>query len=239
MNNRQQRVLIDGFNPEWAPVTSGVPQGSVLGPVLFIIYINGVDVGLNIRISKFAEETKIGSSVLTDEDRQSIQEDFHNIWSDRWKMPFNVDKCQVLQVGTRSKKFDYEMRGVKLICVQCVKDLGVKIASNFKFSQQCIDAANKANRMLGFIKRNFSFKNKDVILPLYTSLVRPYLEYAVQFWSPHHAKDIAKLEGVQRRAVCPPLIGMNDGSWLHHCTDDREKSSSISCVDDFHVADRW
>ncbi len=66
-------------------------------------------------------------------------------------MPFNVDKCQVLQVGTRNKKFDYEMCGIKLKSVQCTKDLGVKIASNLKFSQQCVDAANKANRMLGFI----------------------------------------------------------------------------------------
>ncbi len=72
-------------------------------------------------------------------------------------MPFNVDKCQVLQVGTRNKKFDSEMRGVKLTSVQCIKDLRVKTASNFKFSQQCIDAANKANRMLGFIKRNFFY----------------------------------------------------------------------------------
>ncbi len=67
-------------------------------------------------------------------------------------MPFNVDKCQVLQVGTRNKKSDYEMRGVKIKSVQCAKDLGVKITSNLKFSQQCVDAANKANRMLGFIK---------------------------------------------------------------------------------------
>ncbi len=115
-------------------------------------------------------------------------------------MPLNIDKYQVLQVGTRNKKFDYEMHDVKLKSVQCVKDPGIKIASNLKFSQQCVDAANKANRIVGFIKRNFSFKNKDVIFPLYTSLVRPHLEYAVQFWSPHHAKDIAKL-GVQRRAI--------------------------------------
>ncbi len=84
-------------------------------------------------------------------------------------MPFNVDKCQVLQVGTRNKKFNYEMRGVNLKSVQCVKDLLVKIVSNLKFSQQCIGASNKANRMLGFIKINFLFKNKDVILLLYTS----------------------------------------------------------------------
>ncbi len=81
-------------------------------------------------------------------------------------MPFNVDKCQLLQAGTINKKFDYEMRGVKLQSVQCTKDLGVNITSNVKFSQQCVDGAKKANRMLGFIKRNFLFKNKYVILPL-------------------------------------------------------------------------
>ncbi len=183
MSNRQQRVVIDRFNSDWGPVTSGVPQGLVLGPVLFVIYVNDFDVGFNNHISKFADDTKIGNSVLTDDDRQSLQEDLHKIsaWSDRWEMPFNVGKCQVLQVGTRNMKFDYEMRGVKLKSVQCVKDLGVKITANLKFSQQCVDAANKANRMLGFIKRNSLFKNEDVKLPLSNSVVRPHLEYAVQF----------------------------------------------------------
>ncbi len=89
------------------------------------------------------------------------------------------------------------MNGTKLKSVQCVKHLGVSVASSLKFSQQCKDAASKANRMLSFINRNFSFKTINVILPLYTSLVRPHLEYAVQFWKPHYAKDIAKLEAVQ------------------------------------------
>ncbi len=82
-------------------------------------------------------------------------------------MPFNVNKCHILQVGTRNQKFDYEMNGVKLDSVQYVKDLGVSTASNFKVSRQCKDAASKANRMMGFINSNFSFKNKDMILPLY------------------------------------------------------------------------
>ncbi len=86
-------------------------------------------------------------------------------------MRFNVNKCHILHVGTRNQKFDYEMNGVKLDSVQCVKDLGVSIASNLKFPQQCKDAAGKANRMLGFINRNFSFKNKDITLLLYTTIV--------------------------------------------------------------------
>ncbi len=80
-----------------------------------------------------------------------------------------------------------------------VKGLDVAVASSLKFSQQCKDAAGKANGMLGFINRNFSLKNKGAILPLYISLVRPHLEYAMQFWTPHHVKDIAKFEAIQRR----------------------------------------
>ncbi len=111
-----------------------------------------------------------------------VQEDLRRIseWSQRWEMPFNVNKCNILQVGTRNLKNEYEMNGTKLESAQYVQD-----------------AVSKANRMLGFINKNFSLKNKDLILPLYISLVRPHLEYAVQFWTPHHAKDIAKFKAVQ------------------------------------------
>ncbi len=85
------------------------------------------------------------------------------------------------------------MNDAKLESVHCIKDLGVSVASSLKFSQQGKDSQGKANSLLGFINRNFSFKNKDVILPLFISLVRPHLEYAVQFWMPHHPKNIAKL----------------------------------------------
>ncbi len=88
------------------------------------------------------------------------------------------------------------MNGTKLESIQCIKDLGITVVSSLKFSQECKDATSKANRMLGFINRNFLFKNKDVILPLYVSLVRLHLEYAIQFRVPYHAKDIAKLEAV-------------------------------------------
>ncbi len=92
------------------------------------------------------------------------------------------------------------MNGGKLESLQCVKDLGITVASNLKFSQQCKDVAGKANRKVGFINRNISFKNKHVILAVNISLVRPHLQYAVQFWAPHRAKDIVKLEAIQRRA---------------------------------------
>ncbi len=110
---------------------------------------------LNNFISKFADDMKIGNSIVDECDRLSLQEDLRIIsqWSEKWEMPFNVNKCHILHVGTKKQKFDYEMDGIKLDSVQCVKDLGVLIASNLKFSQQCKHGAGVANRMLGFINR--------------------------------------------------------------------------------------
>ncbi len=116
---------------EWISVTSGVPQGSVLGPVLFIIYINDIDLGLNNFTSKFADDTKIGNAILMECDRRSLQEELRKIlaWSVKWEMPFNINKCQILQFGSRNIK-DYEMCGLKIKSVHSVKDLRVTVASN-------------------------------------------------------------------------------------------------------------
>ncbi len=121
------------------------------------MYINDNDVGLNNFISKFADDTKIGNSIITHHDRMSFQEDLRKIseWSQKWEMPFNVNKCYVLQVGTRYQVFDSEMDGTKIENVQCAKDLGVTIASSLKFSQQCKETAGKTKRILGFMNRNF------------------------------------------------------------------------------------
>ncbi len=149
-------------------------------------------------MSKFADATKIGNSIITDQDRRSLQEDQKKIseWSQRWELPFNVNKSHILQVGRINQKFVDEMNGTKFKSVQCVKELGVTVASSLKFSKQCKDGAGKADRMLYFINIKFSFKNKDVLIPLYFSLVRSHLKYTVQFWAQHHAKDILILQSV-------------------------------------------
>ncbi len=117
-------------------------------------------------------------------------------------MPFNINRCHIQHVGTRDqKKNDYEMNGVKLDSVQCVKDLGVSIASDLKFFHQCKDATGKANRMQGFINRNFSFKNKNIILPMYISLVKPHLGICRAILVAPSYKNIAIFEAVQRRAT--------------------------------------
>ncbi len=167
ISNRKHRAVINGSASDWTPVTSGVPHVSVLKPVLFVIYINDNSVGLNNFLAIFADDTKIGNSVISDR-TCSLQENLNKIsaGSDRWEMFFNIYKCHILQVGARNQKCDYEICDVKLENVQCVKDLGVTTASNLKFFQHCKVSAGKANRMLAFINRNFSFKNKDITLPL-------------------------------------------------------------------------
>ncbi len=111
------------------------------------MYINDIDVGLNSFILKFADDTKIGNSIIDDRDKLSLQEDLRKISErfERWEMPFNVIKCHILQVGIRNQEFDEEMNGVKNESVQCVKDFCFTIASNLKFSRHCKDAAEKAN----------------------------------------------------------------------------------------------
>ena len=170
---QQKKVVINGQASDWGSVTSGVPQGSVLGPLFFIIYINDIDNGLNNHISKFADDTKIGNTVITESDRLSLQQDLNKIikWSEDWNMPFNIDKCQVLQIGNRNNKFQYDMKGQKLKTASTVKDLGVIVSQNLKFSRQCNETTSKANKMLGFITRNFSFKSKDIILPRINCMV--------------------------------------------------------------------
>jgi len=134
---------------------------------------------------------------------QNLQEDLRRIgeWSDRWQMPFNVDKCKVMHIGHRNPQTEYSLQGRLLESTVTEKDLGVVISSDLKFSKQCIEAEKKAQRMLGYIKRQFGYRNREIVLTLYNSLVRPHLEYAVQFWSPTLRKDIARLERVQARAT--------------------------------------
>ncbi len=145
-----------------APVRRDVPQVSLLGPVLLIIYVNDIDAGLNNFISNFTDDTKIGKSMITERKKMNLQKDLRKIseWSERWEMPFKVNKCYALQISTTNPESQYEMNVIKLESVQCVKDLGITILSSLKFSHQCIDLTGKANRKLSFSNRNFSVKIK-------------------------------------------------------------------------------
>ena len=155
------------------------------------------------KISKFADDTKMGINADNDAAVKQLQEDLRKVgeWSKKWQMPFNLDKCKIMHIGHKNKNEKYELPGKEIESVQQEKDLGVVITNDLKSSNQCIEAVKKAQKLLGYIKRQFRTRNKETILTLYNALVRPHLEYAVQFWSPSLRKDIERLEAVQARAT--------------------------------------
>ena len=201
LSDRCQRVVINGLKSEWENVTSGVPQGSVLGPLLFLIFINDLDNGINSNMLKFADDTKLYRGINSIEDSVMLQEDLDRLieWSNLWQMSFNVSKCKVMHIG--SSEYTYSMNNSNLEVVSEEKDLGVIFTDSFKPSSQCCKAAKTANQILGMVKRNFNFLGKNIVLRLYKMLVRPHLEYSVQAWNPYFEKDKFILEQVQHRAT--------------------------------------
>ena len=203
LRGRRQRVVVEGCFSEWAEVLSSVVQGSVLGTLLFIMFINDIDEGARVWCRKFADDTK-GAMIVEDEmDVQIMQNEIDKMvrWAEKWRMEFNVDKCKVMHVGRRNRRATYSMDGRDLEETEVEKDLGVLVADTLKPSLQCAKAAKKANAVLGQILRAFHFRNKLVLSKLFKSFVRPILEYAVAVWSPWTEADCLLLEKVQRRVV--------------------------------------
>ena len=200
LSNRKQRVRLNGCHSEWRQVKSGVPQGSILGPLLFAIFINDLEKDVVNKVLKFADDTKLIGKVGVTEEIELLRTDLKLLvkWSEEWQMLFNVDKCNVMHFGYNNTEAKYKMDNMELESVDEERDLGVIIQNNLKFDKQCMKAANAANQVLGMIKRSFSFHDKGIILMLYKTLVRPKLEYCIQVWRPHYKKDIDLLENVQK-----------------------------------------
>ncbi|KAK4817521.1 hypothetical protein QYF61_019107 [Mycteria americana] len=167
-----QRVVVNSSMSRWRSVTSGVPQGSILGPVPFNIFINDI---VGSSGSKFADDTKLSGAVGTPEGWDAIQRDL-----DKLKKWAHVNLMRLGDDVIESSPAE--------------KDLGVLVDEKLGMSRKCALAARKANRILGCIKRSVASRSREVILPLYSALVRPHLEYCVQLWSPQHKKDMELLE---------------------------------------------
>ena len=199
--NRWQRVGVGGSWSGWRKVLSGIPQGSVLGPLLFLIFVDDLDEGLMSEILKFADDTKVFGRVNSYEDRMKLQNDLKRLveWTEKWQMTFNVSKCKVMHMGGSNMEWNYVMNGQMLKVVKAEKDLGVQITNDLKVASQCETAYRKANRMLSLMYRTLEYKTPEIMTCLYKSLVRPHVEYCASAWSPHYSKDKQKLERIQHR----------------------------------------
>jgi Reverse transcriptase (RNA-dependent DNA polymerase) len=205
LENRQQRVVLGGEKSEWRRVKSGVPQGSVLGPVLFLIFIRDIDTVADegTILKKFADDTKAGREIRDDSDVAELQRTLDRLidWSERWGMQFNTGKCKVMHCGIRNPRAAYSMGGHVLDTTEEERDIGVLVSAGMKPAAQCAKAAKTATTVLGQINRAFTYREKQVFPALYQRYVRPHLEFSSQAWSPWLQKDTDLLEKVQIRAV--------------------------------------
>ena len=209
LTDRRQRVSISGSVSEWSPVTSGVPQESILGPVLFVIFINDLPDVLNSWCQMYADDTKVSTTVDSEKESQVLQKDIDRLveWADRWQLHFNTAKCKVIHLGRNNPAHKYTMKmhnsedRTVLEPAGTEKDLGVQVDAELKFSQHIEMLVAKANRILGLIRRSYQFLDGVSMKQLFTALVRPHLEFANVAWSPKYHKDKNLIEGVQRRAT--------------------------------------
>jgi hypothetical protein len=205
LTGRRQRVVLNGKFSSWEDVLSGVPQGSVLGPLLFIIFINDLDASAAAAdiIKKFADDTKLGQDVTIPERGEALQASLDGMvaWAATWGMQFNVAKCKVLHLGGRNPKRVYTMDGTALQETLSEKDIGVYVTQKLKPAEQCKTAARTAQAVLGQLTRAFHYRDRHVFMRLYKQYVRPHLEFCTQAWAPWNEEDKACLEKVQQRAV--------------------------------------
>ena len=208
LTNRRQRVRVNSSTSSWKPVISGIPQGSILGPILFTLYVNDIPALLKSIIAMYADDTKIFAALLSECPNNSLVSDLKVLedWSRKFQMKFHPDKCHVMHIGSNNPLHEYTMTKDDdtqhiLEHVEKEKDLGILIDNKLKFTEHINLKINKANQILGCIKHTFKHMNKEIFQLLYKSMVRPHLEYGSVIWNPHFKKDQDAIERVQRRAT--------------------------------------
>ena len=182
-----------------------VPQGTVLGPLMLLLFINdiGDDIGSSIKL--FANDCLLFRTISSIEDTTKLQKDLNTLheWSNRWQMKFNAKKCYTMRIhrGKHPITHNYTMGGEELCAVSSQAYLGVEIHERLSWKPHIEAVVSKAGKTLGFLRRNLGKCHINIKKQAYISLVRSQLEYASVIWDPHRQNQIDQLEKIQRRAV--------------------------------------
>ena len=201
-------TTLDGSVSSEAPVTSGIPQGSVLGPLLFLIYINDLPSCARSSETRFFADDCVHilyRRITSSHDHDLLQKDLDSLqrWEDKWLMEFNLTKCQVVKITNKRNPLptSYNIRGHTLEVANSAKYLGVETDSELSFNSHVDSICKKANSTRAFLSRNFSKCSRNIKEACYTTYVRPIAEYAASSWDPHTQRKIKKVEQVQRSSA--------------------------------------
>ena len=215
LTNRSQRVVLVNCTSDVVAVLSGVPQGSILGPLLFVLFINDIffNIDENSSIGLYADDTKLWRKIATSADCDILQRDIDtlNTWCISNKMKFNTDKCKVLTVANTEPlfmnelpftKYSYKLGDKILDYTSCERDLGIFINERFDWHDHHNFILKKGNQMLGMTKRTCHFVfDRGKKRMLYLTLVRSNFEHCSTIWRPVNIVDIQKFEALQKRAI--------------------------------------
>jgi len=200
LTRRKQRVVLNGYCSTWAEVVTGVPQGSVRGALLFNIYVNDIPDVVNSPILLFTDDIKIFRCIKTHQDYIQLQSDLNRLseWSSMWKLKFNISKCNVLHLRFSHQQYIYYL---SVLPFNQYYQWGILVSQLIMILNFMNIVTNKANCLLGLIKRSFACLDSDMLVRLYKSMVRPILEYANVIWGPYYLMNQRKVEAIQCRAT--------------------------------------
>jgi hypothetical protein len=211
--DRSQKVVVDGKHSYFAKIISGVPQGTVLGPILFILFINDLESCVkNSKVRFFADDTRVCKQISSEADTGELQADLDNIilWSKQNNMKLHEDKFELIihkanpsfalyELPFTIEQMTYEISsGKHLYPIQTLKDLGVIVSDNLSWTPHINTIASRARSVAAWVLSVFKTRDRTTMLTLYKSLVRSHLEYCCPLWHPSKITDIQQLEGVQR-----------------------------------------
>jgi hypothetical protein len=198
--NRVQAVKVNNSISDFVAVKSGVPQGSVLGPVLFLLYINDiVDIfGTGLSVKLFADDVKIYAVINDINDVAIFQAglDALHAWSADWQLPISIQKCNILHLGRNNNNYTYSVDGIILPNVSDIVDLGITVDGNLRFSHHYRCMVNKANHRASLILKSFVCREPKLLFKAFTVYVLPLVEYCSPVWAPTYKKDIEIIERV-------------------------------------------